>query len=336
MRATYTRSLPDTMATDALAKGKRLTDSTAACGAPDRLAADTPRSASAPSSAAPPHPTLLRDLHEIGRDLVRSRDLLAQLTIRDIRIRYKQAVMGFGWAIFMPLLIVLAGCVLRLSMAQMSGHELNRAAIGGIMLKALPWAFFVGAIGFATASLTTNIALVSKVYFPREVLPLSAVLAQGFDTTVGSMAVMLALPFVGGRATWALLWVPLLALLVFAFTAGAALFLSCANLFFRDVKYIVQVLLTFGIFFTPVFFEPQMFGARGAELIMLNPLAPVLEGLRLSVTQGHQLSETLRSASGILLWTPWYLAYAALWAVGALIGSSVLFHRAEFVFAEYV
>lgn len=298
--------------------------------------AEPPRSASPPERTSPPGRSVRRDLREIGQELARSRDLLMQLTIRDIRIRYKQAVMGFGWSIFMPLLVVLAGCVVRFSIAQVSGHELNRATIGGMMVKALPWAFFVGAIGFATTSLTNNMALVSKVYFPREVLPLSAVLAQGFDTAVGSVAAMVALPFLGGQATWALLWVPLLALLLATFTAGVALFLSCANLFFRDIKYIVQVALTFGIFFTPVFFEPAMFGARGAQLIMLNPLAPILEGLRLTVAEGHQLSTTLWSATGVLLWTPWYLAYTAAWSVVGLFGSAILFHRAELVFAEYV
>lgn len=295
-----------------------------------------PRSVPALELSSDLRPSFSRDLREIVTDMVRSRDLLLQLTIRDIRIRYKQAIMGFGWAILMPVLIVAAGCIVRFSVAYVSGDGLDRATIGGITVKALPWAFFVGTIGFATTSLTMNMALISKIYFPREVLPLSATLAQGFDTAVGSAAVILALPFLGGQATWALLWVPLLAILLVLFTAAAALFLSCANLFFRDVKYIVHVLLTFGIFFTPVFFEPQMFGAAGAQLVMLNPLAPVLEGLRLAVTEGHHLSETLRSASGALVWTPWYLAYTAVWAVGGLLASSLLFHRAEFVFAEYV
>jgi ABC-type polysaccharide/polyol phosphate export permease len=128
--------------------------------------------------------------------------------------------------------------------------------------------------------------------------------------------------------------------LILMFTAATALFISCANLFFRDVKYIVQVLLTFGIFFTPVFFEPRMFGYLGGRLMLLNPLAPLLEGLRLSIVHGHDLLQPLVTTAGngtpFPVWSPWYLAYSAAWAVIGLIASALIFHRAEAVFAEYV
>lgn len=294
-----------------------------------------------PATAADAAPGgLVRDLREIAGDVWRSRDLLYQLALRDIRIRYKQAVMGFGWAIFMPLLIVSAGFLVRLAMATVSGSTLDRAGIAGIVVRSLPWAFFVGSIGFAVNSLTGNMNLVSKVSFPREVLPLAATCAQTFDTLIGSTAVAIALPFLGVRLTTGLLWIPVLAVLVFCFTLAAALFLSCANLFFRDVKYIVQVMLTFGIFFTPVLYEPAMLGPTGARLVMLNPLAPLLEGIRLSVTQGHNLlvplTELSKHGQMVVAWEPWYLAYSAVWALGGLAVSAALFHRLEFVFAEYV
>ncbi len=285
--------------------------------------------------------SLLGDLRTIAvREIWRYRELLYQLTLRDIRIRYKQAVMGFAWAVFMPALIVAAGALVRFAMAYVGGGAVARAEIAGMAVKALPWSFFVGAIGFATGSLTGNLPLVSKIYFPREVLPLSATLAQAFDSTIGTITVAIFLPFLGIHYTLAAAWAPVLALLIALLTAGAALFLGCANLFFRDVKYIVQVLLTFGIFFTPVFFEPRMFGPVGARLMMLNPLAPLLEGLRLCVVEGHNLAVPLAQlgAHGRLVpvWTPWYLAYSALWAVLGLLWSALLFHRSEAVFAEYV
>ena len=213
--------------------------------------------------------------------------------------------------------------VVRYDMAYLSGTELEARAMMGVALKAIPWAFFVGAIGFANTSLITNINLVTKIYFPREVLPVSATLAQAFDSLVGAAALSLVLPFLGVPFSANLLWVPVLALLLFLFTAGAALFLSCANLFFRDVKYIVQVLLTFGIFFTPVFFEPAMVGAMGAKILMLNPLSPILEGIRLSVGEGHNLLQALvQSANAveqIVVWSPWYLAYSAAMAIRGLL-----------------
>jgi ABC-type polysaccharide/polyol phosphate export permease len=281
--------------------------------------------------------TLLDDAREIAWDFWHGRDLLYQLTLRDIRIRYKQAVMGFGWSIFMPIMIICSGALVRLAMARVSGSDLDVADVAGLAVKALPWAFFVGTIGFATASLTSNLQLVAKVYFPREVLPLSATFAQCFDTFIGLCALAVLLPFLGVRPSLALLWVPVLLALLVLVTAAMALFLSCANLFFRDVKYIVQVMLTFGIFFTPVFFEPAMLGPRGARLVMLNPLSPILEGLRLAVVRQHNLLEPMAAAAnGAVVWEPHYLAVSALWAVGGFVLASLLFHRSEFVFAEYV
>lgn len=296
---------------------------------------------------APLHPpieyqdrhTIFGDLRESLADLLAHQELLLQLTGRDIKLRYKQAVMGFAWAIFMPILVVMAGLVVRLAMAYVSGQPLYLSGMAGVAVKALPWAFFVGAVGFASNSLITNQALVSKVFFPREVLPLSAVLAQGFDTSIGAIALILALPFLGATLSPALLWVIPLAALMFLLTVAICLFLACANLFFRDVKYIVQVLLTFGIFFTPVLFEATMLGERLAPLVMLNPLAPILEGLRLVVVEGHNLLVPLRVvADGRLVehWSPWYLAWTTGVTLVGLVLTIAMFRRLQYLFAEWV
>lgn len=276
-------------------------------------------------------------LRELVTDLRQSRDLIHQLTLRDIRIRYKQAIMGLGWAVLMPVLVVCSGLIVRYAMATLAGRALQFEVAATMAVKSLPWAFFVGATGFAVTSLTTNGHLIGKIYFPREVLPLSAVLAQVFDTGIGCIAVGLALPFLGVTPSWTMLWVPLLALMLVAFTTGIGFLLSMANLFFRDVKYIVQVILTFGIFFTPVLFEPQMLGGLGARLIMLNPLAPILEGLRLSVVEGHDLLAPLTAVVNgktIVVWEPWYLGVTGLWCTVGLLWFSILFHRAQYRFAE--
>jgi len=299
-----------------------------------------PSVSAAPEMAEVPRPGLIEQYREIAVDEIwEYRELAYQLTLRDIRIRYKQAVMGFAWAILMPALIVAAGALVRYAMAYLSGSDVQVTEIAGMAVKALPWAFFVGAIGFATNSLVGNLSLVTKIYFPREVLPLSSTLAQTFDSTVGAVALAPILPILGVRYGWTVLWTPYLAVMLFVFTLGTALLLGCANLFFRDVKYIVQVLLTFGIFFTPVFFEPAMFGDLGSRIMMLNPLSPVLEGLRLSVVEGHHLLQTLteRGAEGelLLVWSPWYLLYGTTVSVGMLLIGALVFHRFERVFAEY-
>jgi ABC-type polysaccharide/polyol phosphate export permease len=284
--------------------------------------------------------SLFGDLHFILRhELWPRRGLLYELMRRDIRVRYKQAVMGLVWAVLMPALVVAAGALVRVAMAFVGGRPLVPEEVVGIAIKAVPWSFFVGALGFGVSSLTGNANLVTKIYFPREVLPLASTLAQMFDSSIGLATLLLVCLMVGVNfglaASWALV---LLAILV-AFTAGSALLVGCANLFFRDVKYIVQVLLSFGIFFTPVFFEPQMFGPTGAQVMMLNPLGPVLEGLRLSVVYNHNLLspliETGRNGP-VLVWSPWFLAYSAGWSLVMLTGGLLVFHRSEPKFAEYI
>ena len=211
-------------------------------------------------------------------ELLEYRDLLFMLTWKDIRIRYKQSVMGFFWAISMPVLIVTAGVLVKEAFAMFSGKALDLTDVASLSVKALPWAFFIGAIRFATNSLTSNSNLVTKIYFPREILPISAVLASLFDFAVASGALVVILAAARVGVSIHLAWVPLLLALLILLAAGVGMLLSCGNLFFRDVKYIVEVFLTFGIFFAPVFYDTKMLGKWG-PLILLNPVSPILEAM---------------------------------------------------------
>src|SRR3989338_1536220 len=120
-------------------------------------------------------------MHQIIKELLLYRDLLWMLTLRDIRIRYKQAMMGFVWAIFMPLVAISAGVLIKKAMAVVSGRYIDTLGIVSIAVKVLPWTFFISAIRFAVQSLVGNRELVTKIYFPRVVLPLASVLACLFD-----------------------------------------------------------------------------------------------------------------------------------------------------------
>jgi lipopolysaccharide transport system permease protein len=283
----------------------------------------------------PAEPSLWAELRDMSRDLWRYRELLIQFTKRDIRIRYKQAVIGVAWAILTPLVVVLSGWVLRVAFGRLSGEMPSAAILAGVAVKSLGWAFFVGALGFGTASITGHLTLITKTYFPRAILPLASVLTQLVDAGIGMIALIILLPFFSVQLSAAMLWtIPLVALLILLTTA-ITLAASCANVFFRDAKHLVQIVLSFGIFFTPVFFDAGALGATGSRLLMLNPLAPLLEGLRLAIVQEHSLLAPIVHA-GVVSWTPWYLAYAALWAVGGLLLSMGVFRRAEFKIAEYV
>ncbi|HEV2246345.1 MAG TPA: ABC transporter permease [Terriglobia bacterium] len=256
------------------------------------------------------------------REVVQFRDLLYSLTWRDIQIRYKQAVMGFFWALLMPLVIVGAGVLVRFAFSVSSGHGINLVDISSIALKSLPWAFFVSAIKFGTGSMVKSPNLVTKIYFPREVFPLAAVLASLFDTAISSFVIIVLLVVARVGFSVQLLWVPLILGLTVLFTAALAMFLSCANLFFRDVKYLVDIVTTFGIFFTPVFYDANRLG-KWAPVVLLNPIGSLLEALNSTVIL-H------RAPSGF------WLAYDAAWAVLGLLAAWRIFDRAETAFAETI
>jgi lipopolysaccharide transport system permease protein len=215
----------------------------------------------------------------------RYRDLLYMITWRDIKVKYKQSIMGFLWAFLMPMLVILAGILVRFGMARLSGRQVVLSEIVTVAVKSLPWSFFVASVRFATNSLVASSSLVTKIFFPREILPLSAVLSQFVDFVVASSLLVIVCIFAHIAPSPFLLWVPFLIAILVIITVALGLLLAAANLFFRDVKYIVETILTFAIFFTPVLYDAKMAG-RLEWVLLLNPLAPILEGLNCAIVLG--------------------------------------------------
>lgn len=257
-------------------------------------------------------------LHE----LFTHRHLLYMLTWRDIKVKYKQSIMGLLWAIFMPLVIVGAGLLVRSAFAQVSGKPLALADLTAVTVKAVPWAFFVSALRFGTNSLVTNTHLVTKIYLPRLVFPLAAVGAQLLDFVIAGIVVSVFLMVARVGVSMHLVWLPLLVGLLILLAASLAILLSAASLFLRDVKYLVEVCLTFAIFFTPVFYDATLFGDWG-PLLLLNPVSPLLEGLASAVIWHRAPS------------LPW-LVYSGVVTTGLFMGALVLFRQLEPLFAESV
>jgi len=255
-------------------------------------------------------------------ELYKYRELLYMLAYRDIKVRYKQSVMGFLWAILMPILIIMAGVVVRYAYALASGKPLERADIIEVAVKSVPWAFVVSSIRFGCNSLVNNSNLVTKIYFPKEVFPLAAALASLFDFAVASSALLIVLLAVRVHSSVNLLWVPALLLIMVLLAAGFGMMVSAASLFFRDVKYIVEVLLTFGIFFTPVFYSVGMLGNKG-KWLLLNPVAPILEGL--SACIAHQRPPQLG-----------WICYSLSFAMAVFLGGYFFFKHLEPAFAESI
>jgi ABC-type polysaccharide/polyol phosphate export permease len=256
------------------------------------------------------------------QELIRRRDLLYIITWREIKVRYKQSVMGFMWAIFLPAVIVAAGIIVRYGMSALSGKAVSAGAIAGVAVKSLAWAFFAGSMRFSSTSLIANSNLVTKIYMPRAFFPMAAILTQLFDFGIASFIVAVALLMTGSRMSWEALWAPILLAILVTLTIGWALILSAACLFFRDVKYLVEVVITFAVFITPVFYDVELFGTR-AHLLLLNPLAPLMEGLERCIV--YQGMPSLR-----------WVSYSTTFAVVSLIGGFYLFKKWEPAFAEKI
>jgi lipopolysaccharide transport system permease protein len=215
---------------------------------------------------------------EAIRELVARRDLLLIMAWREVRIKYKQSIMGILWAVLMPIVIVCAGLIVRAALAAVAGKSVVMADLTSVAVKAAPWAFFVSALRFGTNSMISSAHLVTKIYLPRLIFPLSSVLAQLLDFVIAAAAVTIFLVFAGVGLSIHLLWLPVLVAGIIILTTGLAILFSAASLFLRDVKYLVDVFLSFAIFFTPVFYESALFG-KYAPLLLLNPISPLLEGI---------------------------------------------------------
>lgn len=265
------------------------------------------------------------------REIYSYRDLLYALTYRDIRIKYKQAAMGMAWVFFMPVLAISSGILFRLVMAYFSGRSPQLADLVAVMVKSVPWLLFASIVGGAANSLIGNLGLITKIYFPREVVPLATLLSSLLDFAIsmaGLIVILAGISLYSGESSPivispALLWVPLLLALLVLLAAAAGLLLSCANVFFRDVKYIVQVMLQFGIFFSLVYFTADELGSW-SWVLLLNPVAPLLEGIRMVVLDGGLPNHH---------W-PWLL-YSAIAGIGGFLMAASIFERAEHLFAEY-
>ncbi len=284
---------------------------------------DPPASPAAPPQA-PPRPAALPalrdDLREMVAELVQYRELLASLTRRDLLLRYKQTIMGFGWSILMPVTYMVIFSLIFTRVVKLdTGVPYPIYAYTGL----LPWNFFASSLRFAVVSLTSNSTLVTKVYFPREILPFSVILVSLVDFAVGAIVLAGLMAWYGVGVHASLLLLPVVVLVQVLFTAGVTLLLAMGNLFYRDVKYLIEIVITLWMFATSVVYPVQRIGGRLGPLLALNPMTPIIDAYRAVVLHGEP------PAAGPFLG-------AAAFSVALLAASWLAFHRAEFRFAESI
>jgi ABC-type polysaccharide/polyol phosphate export permease len=264
--------------------------------------------------------TLTDDVREMLQEQRQYRELLVQMTKRDLLLRYKQTVMGFGWAVFMPLVNTAVFSVIFTRVAPIDvGVPYPLYAFLGLLV----WNFTASSLRFAVTSLSSNATMVTKVFFARELFPFSAVLVSLVDYAVGSLVLVALLLYYRIAPGPAILLLPLVVLIHVIFTAAVALILAMANLFYRDVKYLFEVAVTVWMFATSVLYPVQLLGGKLGALALLNPMTPIVDAYR---------SVLLYNSSPFTVW----FALASVVSVAGLAVAWLTFHRSEFKFAESI
>lgn len=209
------------------------------------------------------------------------RELLGFLVWRDIKIRYKQTVLGGLWALLQPLIAMLIFVTLFGRVAGMKGDGSPYPLF--VYAGLVPWTFFANAVGLSSNSLVGSEQMIRKIYFPRVFVPLSSVLAFGLDLLVGLAFMGIMLAYYKWHASLALLWLPVLLLATLLAACGFGLILSAVNVQYRDVKYVVPFVTQMAFFLTPVLYPMSHAPEKFEVLLLINPMSGVVEGFRHSL-----------------------------------------------------
>ncbi|MGA2134361.1 MAG: ABC transporter permease [Bryobacteraceae bacterium] len=249
------------------------------------------------------------------------RELLYFLVWRDIKVRYKQTALGAAWAILQPVMTMLVFSVFFGRLAKVPSDGVPYPVFAYVAL--LPWQLFAFALTESSNSLVASQNLITKVYFPRLVIPIASVLAGLVDFGISFLVLLVMMLYYGIVPTAAVALLPLFLLLAVVTALAVGLWLSALNVKYRDVRYTIPFLTQFWMFATPVAYPSSLVPARLRPLYGLNPMAGVVEGFRWAL-----LGKT--HAPGPLLWV-------SVAAVGVLlIGGLRYFRKTESTFADVV
>jgi homopolymeric O-antigen transport system permease protein len=228
-------------------------------------------------------------------ELWRYRELVYFLAWRDVKIRYKQAALGAAWAVLQPLLTMLIFTFFfgRLARIDSDGIPYPLFSYTALVL----WSYFSGVLTQGGQSLVANSNLITKVYFPRIALPASTAISGFLDFAVGLAFLGILMGYYGIRPSWSILLAPVFLMSLMLFTLGASMFLASMNVWYRDVKYAAPFLIQLWMFMTPVIYPVSLLPENLRVLMVLNPLAGIVEGFRACMVGGRPLNPTLTAAS---------------------------------------
>jgi len=263
-----------------------------------------------------------RSEREYWRDLWRYRELFYFLAWRDLLVRYKQTFVGVAWSLIRPLLTVLVLTVVfgRFGKMPSGGSPYPLLALCGM----LPWQFFSSALSESGSSLVSNSNLISKVYFPRLVIPASSVITSFVDFLITALFLVIMLIWYRVLPPPHVVLFPVFVLLAFAASFGAGLWIAALMVKYRDFRFIVPFIVQFGLYISPVGYESNVVPSRFRLVYSLNPMVGVIDGFRWCVLGGEH----------VIYWPGMAVSFAA---VTAMVASGIwYFRKTERTFADVI
>jgi len=219
------------------------------------------------------------------RDLWRYRELFQVLAWRDCAVRYKQTVLGVAWAVIRPVLAMAIFTVIFGRLAKLPSGGAPYALM--VFTGMLPWTFFSTALSDASNSLISNTNLVSKVYFPRLIVPTATIAAAFVDFFIGLLILTGMMIWYRFLPSWQVLLLPVFIFLAFVASVGPGLWITAVNVKYRDFRYVIPFLVQFGLYVSPVGFSSSVVPQRWRLLYSLNPMVGIIDGFRWCILRGQ-------------------------------------------------
>jgi lipopolysaccharide transport system permease protein len=249
------------------------------------------------------------------------RELLYFLIWRDVKVRYKQTVIGAGWVVLQPLMTMAILTVIFGYFARIPSDGLPYPIF--VYAGLLPWNYFAQSINRSSTSLVSSATLISKVYFPRLIIPISAVVAPLVDFAIAFVILLGMIVWTGITPTWHVLALPLLLLLTLVTALAVSLFLSALNVRYRDVGYAIPFLVQCWLYASPVVYPVSLVPEEWRLLYSLNPMVGVLEGFRWALLDKARPDLAVMTVSTVVV-------------VGLLFGGMIYFKHMERIFADVI
>lgn len=257
------------------------------------------------------------------QDLWRFRELFYFLAWRDILVRYKQTVIGIAWAVLRPFSTMVVFTIVFSHIAKLPAPGSVPYALL-VMAAMLPWQFFSTSLSEASDSLIGNSNLISKVYFPRLIVPAGSVITAFVDFLITLVLMSLLMLWYGFVPDWKLLMAPVFMMLAFACSFGMGLWLCTLNVEYRDFRYVVPFIVQFGLYISPVGFSSSIVPEKWKLLYSLNPMVGIIDGFRWSLLRGQSLID-------------WSAVLLSCVIVVALVASGIwYFRKMERTFADVI